>query len=131
MRKGISYGTPLEHFEQKSSLPSVGGELFDHSSTKDGRGNNGGCTSRKCWKPFASEQKPLKTSGNCYKKHQKSLGEDEAGGSNLPNNSKSTCFLRKTGVFHNFLSILESGLFARPTHRPQRRKHEKVPGSTI
>ena len=37
--------------------------------------------------------KTNKTSGNCYKKHQKSLGKDEAGGSNPPISSISEFFL--------------------------------------
>jgi len=62
---------------------------FDHSSTTDRCGNNGDGTFRKFWKPFALEQKLLKTSGKCHKKRQKSLGKDEVGSSNLPSSSKS------------------------------------------
>ena len=60
---------------------------IDHISTTDSRGNNGVSALRKFWKLFASEQKLIKTSGNCYKKHQKSLGKDEVTSSNLVSSS--------------------------------------------
>jgi len=76
---------------------------FDHISTTDRRGNNRDSTSIKFWKPFASERKLLKTSENCYKKHQKSLGKDEVSGSNPLSSSKPL----KTSVFKGFYFLLE------------------------
>jgi len=64
------------------------------------------------------EQKPLKTSGKCHKKRQKSLGKDEVGSSNLPSSSKtlenfgfqgfSLCTDKTTDRIHN-LQILQKG----------------------
>ena len=83
--------------------------LVDHSFTTDRCGNNGDRTSQKFWKQRCSEQKRLKINGKCYKKHQKSLGKDEVGGSNPPSSSKKSCFREKTGLFLYFLANLICG----------------------
>ena len=92
--------------------------LVDHSFTTDRCGNNGDCTSRKFWKRRCSEQKRLKTNGNYYKKHKKSLGKDEVGGSNPPSSSRKSCFLSKTGLFLYFSVdlIRGSGVGSTLTH---------------
>ena len=73
--------------------------LVDHSFTTDKRGNNGDCTSQKFWKRRCSEQKRLKINGNYYKKHKKSLGKDEVGGSNPPSSSRKRPLFSRKVVF--------------------------------
>ena len=73
--------------------------LVDHSFTTDRRGNNGDCALRKFWKQHCSEQKRLKTNGNYCKNHQKSVGKDEVGSSNLPSSSKKSWNLNGFGTF--------------------------------
>ena len=92
--------------------------LVDHSFTTDRCENNGDRTSQKFWKQRCSEQKRLKINGKCYKKHQKSLGKDEVGGSNPPSSSKKFCFQEKTELFLYFLAdlICGSGCGATLTH---------------
>jgi hypothetical protein len=86
---------------------------LDHSFTTDRRGNNGDCALRKFWKQHCSEQKRLKTNGNYCKNHQKSVGKDEAGGSNPPSNSKKSienfgfrCFFAAPAKTRSMVSFL-------------------------